>query len=531
MFWMFFIGFGELKTSITQPETHSRMIGAVFDTFFLALMLMLIFSSGIILYSSLFCSREAAFLLTIPASTERVFLHKFQEAVVLSSWGFLLLGSPILLSYGVVMEAPWYYYCMLAPYLVAFIYIPVAIGAMICLLVVRRMPESRLLISVVAGAVLLAGAVWIVWLALNDPKGDLLTSTWFREMLGRLQFSEKRLLPNWWLSKGLLSAVNQNLHDSLLFLLVLVSNALFFRQMAIWIAGWAYRPAYSGLYGKASRRRQARPVLFDRVLSLLMQKMPVTMRVMVLKDVRLFRRDPMQWSQFLIFLSLLMLYFFNVRRFTFHNDYAGWLNMVSFLNLSVVGLLLSTFTTRFVFPMISLEGRRFWILGLLPIQRETILWSKFLFAAGGSIIPFTSLVLLSDFMLDVSVIVKISHQLTCLVLCFGLSGIAVGLGARLPNLQEQSPSRIAAGFGGTLNLVISTLYILVVVLLTAMPTHFYLATQYSANVTGTDQPLGMQWWLSLWWGAGTICSFILGGVATIVPMRIGLRAFREMELC
>ena len=40
--------------------------------------------------------------------------------------------------------------------------------------------------------------------------------------------------------------------------------------------------------------------------------------------------------------------------------------MVSFLNLSVVGLLLSTFTTRFIFPMISLEGRRFWILGLLP---------------------------------------------------------------------------------------------------------------------------------------------------------------------
>ena len=37
------------------------------------------------------------------------------------------------------------------------------------------------------------------------------------------------------------------------------------------------------------------------------------------------------------------------------------------------------------------------------------------------------------------------HQSTCLMLCLGLSGIAVGLGARLPNLREQSPSRIAAG--------------------------------------------------------------------------------------
>ena len=39
--------------------------------------------------------------------------------------------------------------------------------------------------------------------------------------------------------------------------------------------------------------------------------------------------------------------------------------------------------------MISLEGRRFWVLGLLPVRRETILWSKFLFAVGGSIIPCT----------------------------------------------------------------------------------------------------------------------------------------------
>jgi ABC-2 type transport system permease protein len=529
MFWMFFVGFGELKTSITQPETHARMVGAVFGAFFVALLLMLIFSSAIILYSSLFRSQEAIFLLTMPASTERVFLHKFQEAIVLSSWGFLLMGSPILLAYGIVMEAPWYYYLMLLPYLIAFIYIPVAIGAMICMLVVRRIPDSRLALSVVAGALLLAGAVWVVWLLLNDPKGELLTANWFRDLLGRLQFSEKRLLPSWWLSIGLLSTVNRQWEDGVKFLLLLIANALFFRQLAMYVAVWSYRSAFSGLYGRSLRKRRTRPVVFDRVLGWLMRKTPPAMRVMVLKDLRLFRRDPLQWSQFLIFLSLLTLYFFNVRRFTFHNDYAGWLNMVSFLNLSVVGLLLSTFTTRFIFPMISLEGRRFWILGLLPVKRETILWSKFAFAAGGSLLPFTALVLLSDFMLDVSTLVKISHQATCIVLCFGLSGIAVGLGARLPNMHEQSPSRIAAGFGGTLNLVISTLYILIVVLLTAMPTHFYLATQYSANVIGTDQPVSVQWWLTLWWTAGTICSFILGAVATIVPMRIGLRAFRKME--
>ncbi len=102
------------------------------------------------------------------------------------------------------------------------------------------------------------------------------------------------------------------------------------------------------------------------------------------------RRDPVQWSQFLIFFGLSGLYFLNVDRFNNpHSDigYVTWINMVSFLNLAVVGLILSTFTTRFIYPMISLEGHCFWIVGLLPIDRDTIIWSKFWFASFGSWVP------------------------------------------------------------------------------------------------------------------------------------------------
>jgi len=85
-------------------------------------------------------------------------------------------------------------------------------------------------------------------------------------------------------------------------------------------------------------------------------------------------------------------------------------------------------------------------------------------------------VLLSDLMLHVPMLVIGVHQLTCVLLCLGLSSIAVGFGAMMPNFHETSPSKIAAGFGGTLNLVLSALYIMVVVVLTALPCHFYLLT-------------------------------------------------------
>src|SRR5690606_26361470 len=211
--------------------------------------------------------------------------------------------------------------------------------------------------------------------------------------------------------------------------------------------------------------RSTRPALLDSALNTLPKGFfPNQVRLLLIKDWRLLRRDPLQWLQFLIFFGLLGLYFLNIDRFSHQgHDISNilWVNMVSFLNLAVVGLILSTFTTRFIYPMISLEGQRFWVLGLLPLPRTTILWSKFLFAALGSWIPCALLILASDLMLQIDPLVLGVHQFTCLLLCLGLASIAVGIGAMMPDFRESSPSKIAAGFGGTLTLVISALYIIV----------------------------------------------------------------------
>ena len=45
----------------------------------------------------------------------------------------------------------------------------------------------------------------------------------------------------------------------------MISNALFFRQLALWTAERIYRAAYSGLFGKALRRKRPRPVRLDRL--------------------------------------------------------------------------------------------------------------------------------------------------------------------------------------------------------------------------------------------------------------------------
>ena len=189
------------------------------------------------------------------------------------------------------------------------------------------------------------------------------------------------------------------------YLIVLVSNAMMLHLVVTWVGSKIFRESYCDLNSRKARRARPRMAWIDRVANRLLFVLPKETRLLIIKDLRLFRRDPVQWSQFLIFFGLLLLYFGNIDRFRQHRSdlsVLAWVNVVSFLNLAVVGLILSTFTTRFIYPLISLEGRRFWILGRLPVERETILWGKFLFAAGGSWLPCASLVLVSDLMLEVS---------------------------------------------------------------------------------------------------------------------------------
>src|SRR5947208_963792 len=89
------------------------IVGILFDFLFLSLFVMLFFSSGIIVYGSLFSSHETAFLLSTPARADHVFAYKFQTAMAFSSWAFLLLGGPILVAYGMVYAVSWHFFALL----------------------------------------------------------------------------------------------------------------------------------------------------------------------------------------------------------------------------------------------------------------------------------------------------------------------------------------------------------------------------------------------------------------------------------
>ena len=523
LFFLFFGGFQFLKSFI--PNLSGEFVEYIFSMFFLSLLVMLIFSTGIILYTGLFQSREAAYLLTTPASPDRIFAYKFFEAIAYSSWAFLLLGSPLMVSFGIVEDASWRFYAIFPVFFMAFVLIPGSLGAIGAILVAAFLPRRQKTVLGV-GIGLLVVALVVFGLRLLQTPGDLLSSGWLDGLLGRLEFSRHPLWPSRWMSSGLVASVRGDWSTGLFYLGVVSAHAGLAYLLAAVVARDLYRLGYGRVQGGRSSRRRMGWYGLDATFHRVFFFLPKPIRLLILKDLRTFRRDPAQWSQFLIFFGLLAFYFINIRRLSYDVQKPYWRNLISFLNLSVTALILSTFTSRFIFPLLSLEGRNFWVLGLFPLKRESILWGKFAFSSGISLVSTEVLVILSDLMLRMSPAMIVLHMGMVAILCFGLSGISVGLGARLPNLKEDDPSKIAAGFGGTLNLLVSLVFIFAIVTSLAVPCHLYFAGQDNPEFGGVSiSESQFQFWLT----TAILVSLVVGIVGTVLPLRIGIKAFQRME--
>lgn len=497
------------------------IIGTLFDLLFFALGIMLVFSSSIILYSSLFSAAETSFLLSTPIAPDQIFAFKLQGAVTFSSWAFVLLGSPILIAYGWIYAVPWYFYALLPFYFVGYVLLPGSLGALCCLVIVNVAPHQRRQLLVLAAVLVLAIITLWGYRVSTSAREVLANTDALQRLLGRLSFAQSKLVPSHWMTRGLQLTARGELVDSLYPLALVWSNGLFCYLLVGWFAKKYYRRGYNRLATGGTLRKRYGGLWMDRILERLVRFVHPQTRLLLIKDFRTFRRDPAQWGQIMIFAGLLVFYTANTRRF--YQEDLGYLyqNGVSFLNLTATAFLLCAYTGRFIYPMLSLEGRKFWILGLLPLERERLLWGKFAFSATGALMIAGLLVIGSDLVLGMPWPILCLHALTVAVLSVGLSGLSVGLGACMPNFRETDPSKVAVGFGGTLSLIVGLLYLLLVIGFMALPYHILAATTLRDN-----ELHGLALWLLV---AGLLIGLGVGLAAVFVPLRMGARALKQME--
>jgi ABC-2 type transport system permease protein len=337
----------------------------------------------------------------------------------------------------------------------------------------------------------------------------------FLEATGRAQ---SWALPSHWASTGMLAAAKYQFAEALFWFLLLLSTALTTLLLAGWTARHIFLRGYSYLAGQDKQR--IRPLdrgllnQFERILAWA----PNPLRALTIKDIKLFWRDPTQWSQFVIFFGIMAIYIANLRNTSRYYEQEMWRSWIACLNVGSVTLILATLTSRFVFPLISLEGRRFWILGLAPFTFSRLVWQKFWLSVATTSLFTIGLAFLSATMLQLEPVYFWMTVYSVTIANFGLAGLAVGLGALYPNFNEDNPARIVSGLGGTLNLLLSIGYITVVV---AAQT---LVLQYRAigRIANPD-----------WFRYALAASVLAGACATLLcialPLYFGLRNLRDME--
>src|SRR5262249_54311742 len=241
-------------------------------------------------YSSLFSSAESAFLLSSPAREDRIFAYKYQAAVAFSSWAFVLLGSPILIAYGIVVGdgAPWYFYAVLPLYFIGFVLLPRALGALICLVLVNFVPRHRKQIVLLVVVALAVGLAWWIYSWASTIRGLDLSRDWVNELLGEVSLIRVVFLPAHWIARGLQDAALGAAGWMGYNLCLVWANGLLVYVVTAWAASKLYRRGFNRVVTGGTLRRRYGGAWLDNSLSKILFFLDPQTRLLIVKDFRTF---------------------------------------------------------------------------------------------------------------------------------------------------------------------------------------------------------------------------------------------------
>ncbi len=514
-FWAaLFAGLILLVGAFFEVEVFGPLLTAkLLEILLLSLFGMLCFSNIVTALSSFYLSEDLELLLSLPIRRPVFFYTRFLDTVAQSSWMMGFFGLPVFLAYGMVHSAGPVYYAMLVLVIPAFVAIPATFGVLVATLLVNVFPARR-----TREALALMGVLFVIgiFVLLRVVKPERLVNAQDFESLAayvaELQAPVPELFPPRWAADVLLATLSNNELPWIALGLLLsgaVASVGFTRQLIrrYYDSGWTRSQ-------EAAPARLARSAALDRLLDLVARVIPRDMVPIVVKDVKSFFRDPAQWSQLFLLGSLIVIYLFSVQALPtdmISSRYLRvWKNALAFLNLGMAGFVMAGIAVRFQFTAVSGEGRAFWMIRTAPVDPVRYLWAKALPGLVPMLFVGVTIIVASNFILDTPPAIMAIGAYTAVLLAFGISGIAMGMGATWPDFKADNAARAASGPAGILFMVASLSLVAVVLVLLAAPVVFILGSQLS-DIPFTNLQRGITAGCIV--AAGAVCVF-----ATLWPI-------------
>ncbi len=468
-YYTFFRIFSYLNTvEIIGPAIMARTLEMILFVFFL----MLMFSNIISSFSTFYNNQELNFLFSLPVFPTTIYLAKLFENALYSSWATFAMAIPLFLAYGISNNASAIYYPVSLIGFVIFLLIPAGIASLIIFLIVRLFPglKPRNIIFLSLVLILL---LMFMYIKIGNPGLLRIFETENEREL--IQFAANlttvggTYVPSTWLSNTLRDFV-QVQSSGFFYLLLLVAVATSIVGIAYAFARVIYHKSFLQIAESKGRTNTKKSVLTEH------QTNPDY--AFLQKDTLLFIREPTQWVQLAIFVILLIVYIFSLRRTPIFFSFSLWNVIISFANFAYVSFVIATLGVRFIFPAISLEKKGIWIISSSPFSLKRTIIIKYLFYLVIGIIIMETLLVLANLFIRTAPIIFYFSLLIGIFVAASLISINLGIGCIFPQFNEDNPSKIASGSGGIIAALVSIAYIVLVAAIFAAPVRNYLFSWY-----------------------------------------------------
>jgi ABC-2 type transport system permease protein len=472
-----------------------------------ALATLVLFSNLITALSTLYLAEDLKLLMALPSRQGAVFAAKFVETFIASSLTVVIFVSPVLIGLGVAWAADWRYYLTVTAVLPLLFLIPTALGTVLVVILMRVLPARRTREITTAVSVLF-GAMAILAFRFVRPEGVFRTEVSdLARFVEGLTLPASPILPSTWAQIAITEALEGRISPLALPLgLAAACGALLATTLArlAYHGGWVRADDHQTPIGSA---RYLPPAAWERWLT----RLGHDTAAFLVKDIRVFSRDPAQWSQVLLLGALIALYLFSVSSLPIESRY--FRSLVGYLNLAFVGFVLAAVGLRFAFPAASQERAAEWLVRSAPISYSRMLWAKF----GTALIPLLtlaqSLTVISGLMLEIDAYIVWLTAVAVVIMTVALTALGVGLGAIYQVRDPSSPAEVSVSSGGLLYMVLALGYSGLTVVMLALPAF-----------ARTNQQLGAAYFLTPWGLAVAAGVLALAVIVTIAPMTLGARA-------
>jgi len=491
----------EVLVDEISPLFVALLLESLLALVLLVCLSMLFFSNVTTSIATIYLSRDLDLLLATPAPANRVFALKLLETIVNSSYMAILFVVPILVAYGVAFTAGPAYYLQIPFTLTLFVLPPAAAGVLLTMLLMRYLPARRTHQALSTVGILLTIS-FITMLRVVGPerlleptsRADLgperlLEPTSRADLdaiLRALTFEAAEWLPSTWAAGVQMAMVEGDTARALEQAIPLAVSALLSIGLTLVLARSMYLRGVTASH-EARRRARAPRTPIRRHLGL------------AARDLKLFIRDPAQWSQVLLLGALVVVYVFNITALPTNLMVIGAIvtlrEIIAWINVGLAGFVLAATAMRFVLPTVSSEGEAFWLVASSPLSRRRYLLRKLTFYLPAMLSFSLILVALSGSALGVDRYTQLVSLGTTALVTATLTIMAIGIGAALPSFKMENPAQFVLTAGGILYGVLALIYVVAIVALEARPYFWHILG--SAGVIDPSAVDPRPYWLAV----------------------------------